>query len=186
MSFSNKYPIKKYFLLLMLFASTAPTLFSCKSQEKYIKIDNGISIKLTGHHTDLADMLEPVKKINDNIIWVETINMNTSEYMFGVSRYVNNKKYTIQEAFNSTVKNYTTENGIIMEANSYKKNGTTYFYKITETMVTEEEKQYNMIYYAMPNNYSDTLYEFKMVSDALNKETEMNYLENVVNTAIYH
>jgi len=96
---------------MILFATTAPFLFGCKSQEKYIKIDNGISIKLTGHHTELADMLEPVKKINDNIIWLETINMNTSEYMFGVSRYVNNKKYTIQDAFNSTVKNYTTEHG---------------------------------------------------------------------------
>jgi|GEM_PF-6257737 len=53
-------------------------------------------------------------------------------------------------------------------------------------MESEEEKNYSIIYYAMPNNYSDTLYEFKMVSDALNQETEMNYLENVVNTAIYH
>jgi len=184
MSFSNKYHIKKYFLIILLFATTAPSLFSCKSQDKYIKIDNGISIKLTGHHTELADMLEPVKKINDKIIWIEKLNMNKSEYMFGVSRYVDDEKYTIQQAFDSTAKNYTTEHGVIMQAGSYKKNGMEYFYKITETMESEE-KNYSIIYYAMPNNYSDTLYEFKIVSDALNKETEMNYLENVVNTAIY-
>ena len=162
------------FILLLL-------SFQFNSFAQYTKIDESISIRFEGKHSSANDLLNTLN--NKSIIWLEKIILGKEDCLFGLSKYVNNQKAPINLVFEKYVRNVTPPNTIVLEAGHYKKGGTTYYYKISQSTFSDKVKRTNVMYYLMPYNFSDKLYEFKITSDKYNKLETMNYLEKMVSSA---
>lgn len=156
-------------------------LFSLSSSAQYTIIDNNISIKFEGKHTPAKELLKIAA--NKSIIWLEKIYIGKEEELFGLTKYVNKQKAAINDVFEKYVRNVTPPLTKVIEAGSYKKEGVTYYYKISETLFSDKVKRTNVMFYVMPYNYSEVLYEFKITNQTFNKIAVMNYLEKLVSSA---
>ncbi len=163
-----------FFIILML-------LFKLNTYAQYTNIDNNISIKFEGKHTPAKELLKIAA--NKSIIWIERVYIEKEEELFGLTKYVNKQKAAINDVFEKYVRTITPPLTTILEAGSYKKNGVKYYYKISETLFSDKVKRTNVMYYVMPYNYSEVLYEFKITNQTFNKIAVMNYLEKLVNSA---
>lgn len=156
-------------------------LFSLSSSAQYTIIDNNISVKFEGKHTPAKELLKIAA--NKSIIWLEKIYIGKEEELFGLTKYVNKQKAAINDVFEKYVRNVTPPLTKVIEAGSYKKEGVTYYYKISETLFSDKVKRTNVMFYVMPYNYSEVLYEFKITNQTFNKIAVMNYLEKLVSSA---
>lgn len=156
-------------------------LFSLNTSAQYTNIDNNISVKFEGRHTTANELLKLIA--NKSIIWLEKIYLDKEEKLFGLTKYVNKQKASIKDVFEKYVKDVTPPQTKVLMAGSYKKEGVTYYYKISETVFGDHVKRTNVMYYLMPYNYSDVLYEFKITSESFNKNVVMSYLEKLVSSA---
>lgn len=158
-------------------------LLSLNTSAQYTNIDNNISIKFEGKHTPAKELLKI--STNKSIVWLERVYIGKEEELFGLTKYVNKQKAAINDVFEKYVRNVTPPLTTVLEAGSYKKNGVKYYYKISETLFSDKVKRANVMYYVMPYNYSDVLYEFKITNQNFNKIAVMNYLEKLVNSVKY-
>lgn len=158
-------------------------LFSLNTYSQYTNIDNNISVKFEGKHSPAKELLKIAN--NKSIIWLERVYIGKEEELFGLTKYINKQKASIIDVFEKYVKNVAPAFTKVLEAGSYKKEGVTYYYKISETIFGDHVKRTNVMYYLMPYNYSDVLYEFKITNQTFNKIAVMNYLEKLVNSTKY-
>lgn len=169
--------MKFFALIIMVF------VLGYNVSAQYTNIDDNISVKFEGKHTPAKELLKLAT--NKSIIWLEKVYIGKEEELFGLTRYVNKQKAAINDVFEKYVRNVTPALTKVLEAGSYKKDGVTYYYKISETLFSDNVKRTNVMYYVMPYNYSEVLYEFKITNQTFNKLAVMNYLEKLVNSAKY-
>ena len=137
---------------------------------KLISIDNNkFEFELPKYSRDITEEFKSTAyETNDIIIFTALCDTINERNLFLVSKYIEDYKWTIDEAFTVSVETSTNnnlgnllDNFQLVDYKTYELQGKTFRYKISK----HYNSVYSIMFYFMKNDYSNELYEIKMTAD---------------------
>ena len=170
--------------ILFLFLSILYLNYTTKAQ-KFSSPDGVLNCKINVQHELRNDLLKVLKKGNPNIVKLEMIKVQDNSFPLGISIYEGDEIKPIDEVLKDFVYNVkaneVTRN---VEAKSFKKDGVVFHRKITISNMGDREV-YNVMYYFMKNNKSNTLYEIKLNGSVSKRQLIDNTIYNIAKTVYF-
>ena len=161
-------------LLVLVYTS------SCSNKIKTYQIKDQLSFDCPVKIDTAPELFTILKSINKNVIYFGVINNNDNRYMLSVAKYTADEPTTIDTAFFDYTANERPDNQMgeyqILGAGKYVKDNYTYYRKISCNNGTIA----NVMFYAMKENKSNYLYEFKMNGSFDQKDYMIDVLEQTI------
>ena len=130
--------------------------------QKVFSPDGVINYQINALHDKRNDLLEIVKKGNPNIIQLEMLKVKDNNLPLGISKYEGDEIKPIEYVLKNFVFNVKANDVTrTIERKSFQKEGNVFHRKISISKI-EGKEVYNVMYYFMKNNKSNTLYEIKL------------------------
>jgi hypothetical protein len=157
------------FSLFFIVLIHSGSVYYVKNIQNRTQVDDRFSLVLPEGATESKEFMDILKKANIDILFFRLLNYNKDkQIIMSVSKYVNTTPADINEAFYELTAVYEPSNqenlGLdykLLSFNSYKKEDKVLYTKVSSPFPSKCA----VMYYFMHNNFSNALYEIKLVGD---------------------
>jgi hypothetical protein len=157
------------FSLLIILLALFGSIYYVKKIQNRTQVDASFSLKLPEGAEESKEFMDILKKANSDIQFFRLLNYNKDkQIIMSVSKYVNTTPADINEAFYELTAVYEPSNqeslGLdykLLSYNSYKKEDKILYTKVSSPFPSKCA----VMFYFMHNNFSNELYEIKLVGD---------------------
>lgn len=155
---------KLFLFIALLFLGLWSAAQAKTADSPPVEVDGTIRFVVPYQHTFSEELLKVLLTVNDKLLYVATLKAETEDQpvMFSVSKYMNDNRVSIQEAFDGTVKFRPDVAGYeLLGHGTEQVAGRILRYKISNVSYDGSEVA-SIMYYFMNNDASEALYELKV------------------------
>ena len=157
------------FSLLLIVLIHSGSVYYVKNIQNRTQVDDRFSLVLPEGATESKEFMDILKKANSDILFFRLLNYKKDkQIIMSVSKYVNTTSADINEAFYELTAVYEPSNqenlGLdykLLSYNSYMKEDKMLYTKVSSPFPSKCA----VMFYFMHNNFSNALYEIKLVGD---------------------